>query len=237
MFLPILGYDDGYGFTYGGRVSTIDLLGHGRAPLGAADLGRHAAGGARVRAHVQVGTADPHRIERSASRSARTRASRSTISASGGRRAPNAVSRAWCEPASTPRSSTVSSTRSTIVSGRSARTPPSTRAAIPAFRAMPCTWARAGPACTSRGLDEPINRYTADARGYLGVIRQAVARRTRRSTRPRIARFRRTNGSFSAERRACVDSAPAPSTAIACSSRQPSCACRSRPCSAAPSSA
>ncbi len=29
MFLPILGYDDGYGFTYGGRISTIDLLGVG----------------------------------------------------------------------------------------------------------------------------------------------------------------------------------------------------------------
>jgi hypothetical protein len=27
MFLPILDYDDGYGFTYGGRVSTIGLLG------------------------------------------------------------------------------------------------------------------------------------------------------------------------------------------------------------------
>jgi hypothetical protein len=27
MFLPILGYSDGYGFTYGGRLSTIDLLG------------------------------------------------------------------------------------------------------------------------------------------------------------------------------------------------------------------
>ena len=33
MFLPILGYDDGYGFTYGGRVSTIGLLGDGRAAL------------------------------------------------------------------------------------------------------------------------------------------------------------------------------------------------------------
>jgi len=29
MFLPILGYDDGYGFTYGARVSTVDLLGAG----------------------------------------------------------------------------------------------------------------------------------------------------------------------------------------------------------------
>jgi len=29
MFLPILSYADGYGFTYGGRVSTIDLLGAG----------------------------------------------------------------------------------------------------------------------------------------------------------------------------------------------------------------
>ncbi len=29
MFLPILGYADGYGFTYGARVSTVDLLGIG----------------------------------------------------------------------------------------------------------------------------------------------------------------------------------------------------------------
>jgi hypothetical protein len=29
MFLPIVSYDDGYGFTYGGRVSTVDLLGIG----------------------------------------------------------------------------------------------------------------------------------------------------------------------------------------------------------------
>ena len=29
MFLPILGYADGYGFTYGARVSTVDLLGVG----------------------------------------------------------------------------------------------------------------------------------------------------------------------------------------------------------------
>jgi hypothetical protein len=29
MFFPILGYDDGYGLTYGGRVSTVDLLGVG----------------------------------------------------------------------------------------------------------------------------------------------------------------------------------------------------------------
>jgi outer membrane protein assembly factor BamA len=29
MFFPILGYSDGYGFTYGGRVSTVNLLGAG----------------------------------------------------------------------------------------------------------------------------------------------------------------------------------------------------------------
>lgn len=29
MFLPILSYADGYGFTYGGRVSTVDVLGAG----------------------------------------------------------------------------------------------------------------------------------------------------------------------------------------------------------------
>ena len=29
MFLPIVSYADGYGFTYGGRVSTVDLFGIG----------------------------------------------------------------------------------------------------------------------------------------------------------------------------------------------------------------
>ncbi|HET7617893.1 MAG TPA: POTRA domain-containing protein, partial [Vicinamibacterales bacterium] len=29
MFLPIVSFEDGYGFTYGGRVSTVDLLGAG----------------------------------------------------------------------------------------------------------------------------------------------------------------------------------------------------------------
>ncbi len=47
MFFPILSYADGYGFTYGGRVSTIDLLGAGERLSVPLDLGRHQARGDR----------------------------------------------------------------------------------------------------------------------------------------------------------------------------------------------
>ena len=111
MFLPILGYDDGYGFTYGGRVSTIGLLGRRRAAVGAADLGRDAPRGARVRAHVRVRPAHAASNRPSASRSARTRTSSSTISGSSGRRAPNAASPASSARASTRRRAPSSSVR------------------------------------------------------------------------------------------------------------------------------
>ena len=55
MFLPILTYADGYGFTYGGRVSTIDLFGVGERAVGAADLGRHAARGVEVERTFKTG--------------------------------------------------------------------------------------------------------------------------------------------------------------------------------------
>ena len=63
MFLPILGYADGYGFTYGARVSTVDLLGLRRAAVGAADLGRDAPRRDRVRTQLQVGPAHPRHVE------------------------------------------------------------------------------------------------------------------------------------------------------------------------------
>ena len=47
MFLPIINYSDGYGFTYGGLISAKDTLAWA-THLGAADVGRHAPGGAEI---------------------------------------------------------------------------------------------------------------------------------------------------------------------------------------------
>ena len=63
MFLPILDYDDGYGFTYGGRVSTIGMLGMGErlsVPLTWGGTRRAAIEGDR---HVQDRAAEPRRID------------------------------------------------------------------------------------------------------------------------------------------------------------------------------
>ena len=67
MFLPILNYADGYGFTYGGRVSTIGMLGMGerlsvpltwggtrRAALEARSHVQDAAAHARVESSVAI---------------------------------------------------------------------------------------------------------------------------------------------------------------------------------------
>ncbi len=75
----------------------------GRAALGAAHLGRHAPRRARVRAHVLQGAAHERRIHFRHLAAARTRTSKSTISGSSGRRAPNGASPASCAPASTRR--------------------------------------------------------------------------------------------------------------------------------------
>ena len=63
MFLPILNYDDGYGFTYGGRFSTIGLFGGGERDVRAADWGGTRRG-RRGGSNVQVRAADARRSRR-----------------------------------------------------------------------------------------------------------------------------------------------------------------------------
>ena len=211
----------------------------GRAALGAADLGRHAPRGGRsssARSRSGPLTRVAIDLRHLAAREPALRDRRSARRVDGARRTqlrrPRPRRRRDVAKHGDVRPD------STIGCGRSARTSRSTRAAIPRF---PRNAVLLGAGWTGLHVRQPrpsrINRYTTDARGYLGVIRQAVlAGRVQYSTADRTLPPT-TSGCCSAARRTCAASAPGRSTAIACSSRQPSCACRSRRCSAAPSSA
>ena len=173
MFLPILGYDDGYGFTYGGRVSTIDLLGAGErlsVPLSwggtrraALEFERTFSSGPLTRVASSFGIwqqENPHfelddqRVEWTA------RAERSFAS----------LVRAG-----------VDTSQSTVSFGQSddrlwtlgANVELDTRG-DPAFPRNAVMLAAGWTSLHVRSLDQAINQYSTEARGYLGVIRQAV---------------------------------------------------------------
>jgi len=172
MFLPILSYEDGYGFTYGGRVSTMDLLGTGErlsVPLTWGGTKRAALEFERTFAHApitRVATSvaiwnreNPHfdideqRVEWTA------RAERQFAS----------VFRTGVYTSqSTVDFDTIDDRQWTFGADAAFDTrhdPTFPRNAI-----------LAGAGWTGlhvRGLDR-IDRYTADLRGYLGVIGQAV---------------------------------------------------------------
>ena len=173
MFLPILGYDDGYGFTYGGRVSTIDLLGAGErlsVPLtwggtrrAAVEFERTFSSGPLTRVTSTFGIwqqENPHfeiddqRVEWTA------RAERSFAS----------LVRAG-----------VDTSQSTVSFGQTddrlwtigANVALDTRG-DPAFPRNAVMLAAGWTGLHVRSLDQPINQYTTDARGYVGIIRQAV---------------------------------------------------------------
>jgi hypothetical protein len=173
MFLPILDYDDGYGFTYGGRVSTINLLGAGErlsVPLtwggtrrAAVEVDRTFRSGPLTRVASTFGIwqrenprfeIDDQRVEWTA------RAERSFAR----------IVRAG-----------VTTSQSTVDFGAlndrlwtiGAEAALDTRG-DPAFPRNAVLLGGNWNVLHVRRLDEPINQYTTDARGYLGVIRQAV---------------------------------------------------------------
>ena len=218
MFLPIVSYADGYGFTYGGRVSTVDLLGIGErlsVPLTWGGTRRAALEFERT---FKTGPADPRRLELG-DLEPREPALRDRRSARRGqRRGPNACSRdvvrAGVDDAAAAPSASASSTTGC---GPSAPTPRSTRASIRRFPATPSCSAPAGPACTSAaaGPHQPLHDRRARLPRRLQpgrVAGRAAVRRRRRDA------ARRTSGCCSAAPSTCAASAPAPSTAIACSS-------------------
>jgi outer membrane protein assembly factor BamA len=173
MFLPILAYDDGYGFTYGGRVSTIDLLGAGErlsVPLtwggtrrATVEFERTFSSGPLTRIASTFGIwqqenpqfeVDDQRVEWTA------RAERSFAS----------LVRAG-----------VDTSQSTVSFGQTddrlwtigANVALDTRG-DPVFPRNAVMLAAGWTGLHVRSLDQPINQYTTDARGYVGIIRQAV---------------------------------------------------------------
>lgn len=172
MFLPILGYSDGYGFTYGARFSTVDLLGAGERvsfPLtwggtrrAAVEVERTFKRGPLTRVDSSFGIwqrenprfeIDDRRIE------LRGRAERDFA---GLFRAGVEASRASVDfGALEDRLWTIGS--SVALDTRTS----------PAF---PRNAIYAGVGWTRLDFDSApkANRYTADLRGYAGVVRQAV---------------------------------------------------------------
>ena len=63
MWLPIIDYEDGYGFTYGARVSFVDTLGP-RSRISRFRLGRGAEDCRGSRPHVRARTHQPRRRRR-----------------------------------------------------------------------------------------------------------------------------------------------------------------------------
>ncbi|HET7218257.1 MAG TPA: FtsQ-type POTRA domain-containing protein, partial [Vicinamibacterales bacterium] len=173
MFLPIVGYDDGYGFTYGGRVSTVDLLGAGErlsVPLtwggtrrAAIEFERTFKRGPVTRIESTFGIAqrenprfeiDDRRVEWTA-RAERSfaRLFRTGIETSQGTVAFDQLDdRTW----------TLGADAALDTRGD------------PAFPRNAVYLGVGWNGLHVRRLDQPINRWTTDARGYLGLIRQAV---------------------------------------------------------------
>jgi hypothetical protein len=173
MFLPILGYDDGYGFTYGGRVSTIDLFGAGErlsVPLtwggtrrAALEFERTFSKGPLTRVASTFGIwqqENPHfevddqrvewtaRAERTFARLVRAGVDTSQSTVSFGQ----TDDRLW----------TIGANVALDTRGD------------PAFPRNAVMIAAGWTGLHVRSLDQPINQYTTDARGYVGVIRQVV---------------------------------------------------------------
>jgi hypothetical protein len=173
MFLPIIDYNDGYGFTYGGRVSTVNLFGGGErisAPLtwggtrrAAVEIERTFKSGPFSRVASTFGIwqrENPHfelddqrvewtaRAERSFARLVRVGADTSQSTVSFG----TIDDRLW----------TVGADVALDTRGD------------PAFPRNAVLLSAGWNALHVRSLDQPINRTTTEARGYLGVIGQAV---------------------------------------------------------------
>jgi hypothetical protein len=172
MFFPILGYSDGYGFTYGGRVSSVDLLGIGErlsVPLtwggtkrAALEFERTFKRGPLTRIFSSIGVwnrENPHfdiddqRVELTA-RAERQFAQIVRVGVNASRSAVDfgqLNDRLW-----TFGTDAVLDTRGD-----------------PAFPGNAILLGAGWSQLNVRGLDR-INRYQTDTRGYLRVVRQAV---------------------------------------------------------------
>ena len=173
MFLPIVDYADGYGLTYGGRVSTVDLFGIGErvsVPLtwggtrrATVEVERTFKRGplTRVQSTFGITQRENPRFEIDDQRVAWTaRAERSVAG----------LIRAGVETSqSTVEFDTFDDRLWTVGTDIALDT-----RGDPAFPRHAVFLSTGWTALDIRGLDGRINRYNTDARGYLGVIKQAV---------------------------------------------------------------
>jgi outer membrane protein assembly factor BamA len=173
MFLPILDYSDGYGFTYGGRVSTVDLFGIGErvsAPLtwggtrrATVEVERTFKRGPLTRVQTTFGITQREnpRFEIDDQRVAWTARAERSIAR---------LIRAGVETSqSTVNFDTLDDRLWTLGTDVALDT-----RGDPAFPRNAVFLSTGWTALDIRGLDGRINRYNSDARGYLGVIKQAV---------------------------------------------------------------
>ena len=179
MFLPILNYADGYGFTYGGRVSTMGLLGAGERLSVPLTWGGTRRAALEVDRTFKRGADHAHRIERRhlAAREPALRARRSAGRVNGPRRAPVArgVPDRRARPRRAPSTSATTDDRLWTLGADAAL---DTRARSRPSRATPSyARRRAGPACTCEARrtgsisTRPMRAATS------GVIGQAVLAR------------------------------------------------------------
>jgi hypothetical protein len=185
MFLPIVDYTDGYGFTYGGRVSTVSLFGAGErvsVPLtwggtrrAAVEIERTFSRGplTRVQSSFGITQRENPRFEIDERRVAWT--ARAERSIAGMVRAGVETSRSSVDfGALDDRVWTIGTDVALDTRGD------------PAFPRNAVLLSTGWTALHVKGHEARINRYTTDARGYLGVIRQAVlAARVRYATADR----------------------------------------------------
>lgn len=180
MFLPIVDYTDGYGVTYGGRVSTVGLLGAGErisTPLtwggtrrAAVEVERTFRRGPLSRVQTTFGISErenPHFEidDRRVAWTARAERSFAGLVRAGFETARSTVDFAALDD----RLWTVGADVTLDTRGD----PGFPRNAV--LLSTSWTALHVAPAGAARGgVGDRINRYTTDARGYVGVVRQAV---------------------------------------------------------------
>ena len=173
MFLPILNYDDGYGFTYGGRFSTIGLFGGGErvsVPLtwggtrrAAVEVDRTFKSGPLTRVESTFGIAQRENPRYEIDDQRVTWTARAERSFAGLVRAGVDTSQGTVDFGGLEdRLWTVGADIALDTRGD------------PAFPRNAVRIGASWNALHVRGVQPTANRYVTDARGYLGVIRQAV---------------------------------------------------------------
>ena len=215
MWLPILDYADGYGFTYGARISFVDTLGARSRISVPFTWGGEREAALEVDRTFERGPFSRVEGARRRSTGARTRITRSTTRARKRACAPSARSRSWLRVGGgarlDQRATSADSTRRYVAPGVDLIVDTRTRSGVPAQRRPRHGRDRAAALRRRRSTS---TRWTSDVRGYVGLFGSSVLA-LRAAIDPGERRAaRRTSRRCSAARRRCAatTSAIAPAT-------------------------